>query len=62
MDALELSWPCSRCSHGADRHGYDGVCWDCEREKQSRDLCCTFGALYPEAAKLPFPEPEFTLA
>jgi hypothetical protein len=55
MDALAISWPCSRCSHPADRHGYDDVCATCERQKKPRDGSCTLSVLYPEAALVAFP-------
>jgi hypothetical protein len=54
MDALETSWPCPRCSHPADKHGYDGVCAKCERQKHPGAECCTFALLYPAAALMPF--------
>jgi hypothetical protein len=56
MDALEISWPCPRCSHPADEHGYDGVCVKCERHKQPHAGCCAFGSLYPAAARMSFPD------
>jgi hypothetical protein len=62
MDALEISWPCPRCSHPADAHGYDGVCSACERKKSPHDGCCTFDKLYPAAALMSFAETGFGLA
>jgi hypothetical protein len=58
MNALDVSWPCSRCAHPTDQHGYDGVCRQCERHEQLAGAC-TFGTLYPAAALMPFPDAEF---
>jgi hypothetical protein len=62
MDALEISWPCPRCAHPADEHGYDGVCATCERQKQPGEGSCTFSRLYPAAALMAFPDPGFEFA
>jgi hypothetical protein len=62
MDALEISWPCPRCSHPADAHGYDGVCAACERRTSPHADCCTFANLYPAAALMAFPETGVELA
>jgi hypothetical protein len=58
MDALDRSWPCPRCSHPADRHGYDGVCASCEQHEHLPGAC-TLATLYPAAALMPFPDDAF---
>jgi hypothetical protein len=62
MDALEISWPCPRCAHPADDHGYDNVCAKCEEQKRPFDALCSFSTLYPAAALMSFPKTGFDVA